>query len=215
MMVPRAALGLLVFAPVDGAFLGGAAVHGRAARASSLSMQAVSEGGLDAGQTFGPTNPAHPAKLPWTNLEKQEGVQILKAKSNGLRAPLDSCMKNDEIFVSKDSIHILKHHGSYMQTNREIKKKKERDLTYQFMLRLKVPVGEVPAHVFRELDDLSNKYGQGDLRATTRQVWSRCHARAQQRPPCCSSAHAASQQRLCALHQSLRGCAPPVRIARR
>eukprot|EP00966_Prymnesium_polylepis_P073587 1708254-Prymnesium_polylepis.1 len=39
------------------------------------------------------------------------------------------------------------------------------------MLRLKVPVGEVPASMFRELDDLSNKYGQGDLRATTRQAF--------------------------------------------
>jgi len=40
--------------------------------------------------------------------------------------------------VSKDSIHILKHHGSYMQQNRDLKKKSERDQSYQFMLRLKV-----------------------------------------------------------------------------
>ena len=35
-----------------------------------------------------------------------------------LREPLRSDMANDEIFVSKDSIHILKHHGSYMQQAR-------------------------------------------------------------------------------------------------
>lgn len=34
-----------------------------------------------------------------------------------------------------------------------------------------VPVGEVPAALFRELDDLSNTHGQGDLRATTRQAF--------------------------------------------
>jgi len=96
---------------------------------------------------------------------------VVKAASNGLRDPLNSDMKNDEIFVSKDSIHILKHHGSYMQQNRDLKKKADRDQSYQFMLRLKVPVGEVPASMFRELDDLSNKYGQGDLRATTRQAF--------------------------------------------
>ena len=73
--------------------------------------------------------------------------------------------------VSADSIHILKHHGSYMQQNRDLKKKSDRDSSYQFMLRLKVPVGEVPASLFRELDDLSNQYGQGDLRATTRQAF--------------------------------------------
>ena len=68
-------------------------------------------------------------------------------------------------------VHILKHHGSYMQQNRELKKKADREKSYQFMLRLKVPCGEVPAAVYRELDDLSNSHGQGDLRATTRQAF--------------------------------------------
>merc|ERR1719298_233344 len=125
----------------------------------------------ESGQKFGPTAPAHPWAKPWTNLETQEAVQIVKARSQDLREPLNSDMKNDEIFVSKDSIHILKHHGSYMQQNRELKKKADRELSYQFMLRLKVPCGEVPAAVFRELDDLSNTHGQGDLRATTRQAF--------------------------------------------
>ena len=39
----------------------------------------------------------------------------MKARSQDLREPLNADMANDEIFVSKDSIHILKHHGSYMQ----------------------------------------------------------------------------------------------------
>ena len=52
-----------------------------------------------------------------------------------------------------------------MQTNRE-KKGKEKD--YQFMLRLKQPAGELPPELYRLVDDLSAKHGQGDLRATTR-----------------------------------------------
>ena len=123
-------------------------------------------------QTVGPTAPAHPAPggLPWTNLETQETVQVVKAASKGLREPLLTDMGDDEIFVSKDSIHILKHHGSYMQQNRMLKGK-EKQKSYQFMLRLKVPCGEIPPAVYKELDDLSNKYGQGDLRATTRQAF--------------------------------------------
>ena len=123
-------------------------------------------------QTVGPTAPAHPAPggLPWTNLETQETVQVVKAASKGLREPLLTDMGDDEIFVSKDSIHILKHHGSYMQQNRMLKGK-EKKKSYQFMLRLKVPCGEIPPAVYKELDDLSNKYGQGDLRATTRQAF--------------------------------------------
>ena len=39
------------------------------------------------------------------------------------------------------------------------------------MLRLKQPAGELPAELYRLLDDLSTNMGQGDLRATTRQCF--------------------------------------------
>jgi len=39
------------------------------------------------------------------------------------------------------------------------------------MLRLKQPAGELPPELYRLLDDLSAKHGQGDLRATTRQCF--------------------------------------------
>ena len=64
-------------------------------------------------------------------------------------------------------MQILKYHGSYMQSNRELRGKKD----FQFMLRLKQPAGELPADLFRLLDDLSAEMGQGDLRATTRQCF--------------------------------------------
>lgn len=76
-------------------------------------------------------------------------------------------IKTEEISVSKDAMQILKYHGSYMQSNREIRGKKD----FQFMLRLKQPAGELPPDLYRLLDDLSAKHGQGDLRATTRQCF--------------------------------------------
>lgn len=39
------------------------------------------------------------------------------------------------------------------------------------MLRLKSPCGEIPPELYRKLDHLADEYGQGDLRATTRQAW--------------------------------------------
>lgn len=69
--------------------------------------------------------------------------------------------------ISKDAYQILKYHGSYQQSNREARGKKD----YQFMLRLKQPAGELPADLYRLLDDLSREKGQGDLRATTRQCF--------------------------------------------
>ena len=77
-------------------------------------------------------------------------------------------MYTEEIGISKDAYQILKYHGSYQQTNREIKGKVK---DYQFMLRLKQPAGELPPDLYRLLDDLSANHGQGDLRATTRQCF--------------------------------------------
>mmetsp|Transcript_7247 Transcript_7247/g.10668 ORF Transcript_7247/g.10668 Transcript_7247/m.10668 type:complete len:630 (-) Transcript_7247:118-2007(-) len=95
-------------------------------------------------------------------------LETLKVTSDHLVHPLLEEMKTEEIYVSKDGYQILKYHGSYQQSDRE-KKGKPKD--YQFMLRLKQPAGELPPDLFRLLDDLSAKYGQGDLRATTRQCF--------------------------------------------
>jgi sulfite reductase (ferredoxin) len=169
---------VMLSAPCAGYTINAARARGGMRRCARRAAEPCMDGkaeladfGLGVGQKYGPTAPAHPMEKPWSNVLTQEGVQIVKAASNDLRDPLVSDMVNEEIFVSKDSIHILKHHGSYMQQNRDLKKKAEREKSYQFMLRLKVPCGEVPGPLFRELDELSNKYGQGDLRATTRQAF--------------------------------------------
>ena len=69
-------------------------------------------------------------------------MQVVKAASGQLKEPLLTDMGDDEIFVSGDSIHILKHHGSYMQQDRSLKGVDKKQ-SYQFMLRLKMPCGEV------------------------------------------------------------------------
>lgn len=99
--------------------------------------------------------------------KKLSKLEILKTKSDHLTNPLKESLQSEEISVTKDAMQILKYHGSYMQSNREIKGKKN----FQFMLRLKQPAGELPADLYRLLDDMSNTMGQGDLRATTRQCF--------------------------------------------
>lgn len=100
--------------------------------------------------------------------KKLSKLETLKINSDHLIKPLkEQMIKTEEISVSKDAMQILKYHGSYMQSNREIKGKKD----FQFMLRLKQPAGELPPDLYRLLDDLSAKHGQGDLRATTRQCF--------------------------------------------
>eukprot|EP00956_Cyclotella_meneghiniana_P009601 scaffold13236_cov82-Cyclotella_meneghiniana.AAC.14 len=94
-------------------------------------------------------------------------IEQLKIASDYLRNPLNEQLATEEIGISKDAYQILKYHGSYQQNNREKKGPKD----YQFMLRLKQPAGELPPDLYRLLDDLSTKHGQGDLRATTRQCF--------------------------------------------
>lgn len=100
--------------------------------------------------------------------KKLPKIEVLKVNSDYLIHPLKEQMQTEEISVSKDAYQILKYHGSYQQSDRE-KRGKPKD--FQFMLRLKQPSGELPADLYRLLDDLSANLGQGDLRATTRQCF--------------------------------------------
>ena len=65
---------------------------------------------------------------------------------------------------------MLKFHGSYQQDNRE-NRKTGKGKDWQMMLRLRSPGGEIPGKLFISLDELSDKLGNGTLRATTRQAF--------------------------------------------
>lgn len=101
-------------------------------------------------------------------VKKLAKIETLKVSSEHLLHPLKEQLQTDEIGISKDAYQIMKYHGSYQQSNREIRGKVK---DFQFMLRLKQPAGELPPELFKLLDDLSANHGQGDLRATTRQCF--------------------------------------------
>lgn len=86
---------------------------------------------------------------------------------------LQEMADKETIDISHDAVIVLKHHGSYMQQNRDLQRTDKAGYanSYQFMLRLKVPCGKLPASVYKVVDDISDKWGQGDIRATTRQAW--------------------------------------------
>ena len=93
-----------------------------------------------------------------------------KLYSGHLREPLQSELLNDDIRFSEDAVQLLKFHGSYQQNHRELRKT-DKVRCWQMMLRLRNPGGRVPADLFAALDDLSDRYGDGTLRATTRQAF--------------------------------------------
>ena len=90
-----------------------------------------------------------------------------------MRGVLQEMADLETIDISENSVVVLKHHGSYMQQNRDLQRtdKAGYAASYQFMLRLKNPCGKVDPATYKCIDDLSEKYGQKDLRATTRQAF--------------------------------------------
>ncbi len=93
-----------------------------------------------------------------------------KKGSEFLKEPLATELKNESDHFSNDAVQLLKFHGSYQQDNRE-NRKLGKGKDWQMMLRLRSPGGEIPGKLFLSLDELSDKLGNGTLRATTRQAF--------------------------------------------
>lgn len=99
---------------------------------------------------------------------KPSKAEGLKENSHYLREPLASELLEDTTHFSENAVQILKFHGSYQQDNRDNRVKgQEKD--YQMMLRTRNPGGFIPPELYLTLDQLSAEYGNGTLRATTRQ----------------------------------------------
>ncbi|MGF1459256.1 MAG: sulfite reductase, ferredoxin dependent [Leptolyngbyaceae cyanobacterium] len=98
-------------------------------------------------------------------VSKLEGI---KENSNFLREPLATELHQPTTHFTDAAVQILKFHGSYQQDNRDNRAKgQEKD--YRMMLRTRNPGGFIPPELYLALDDLSDRYGYGHLRATTRQ----------------------------------------------
>ncbi|MEB3886542.1 sulfite reductase, ferredoxin dependent [Lyngbya sp. CCY1209] len=103
-----------------------------------------------------------------SRVEKPSKLEGIKERSNYLREPLATELLNDRNYLTEDAVQILKFHGSYQQDNRDNRVKgQEKD--YQFMLRTRSPGGLIPPQLYLTLDRLADEYGNGTLRATTRQ----------------------------------------------
>ncbi len=104
------------------------------------------------------------------NETEKTKFEQFKADSQYLREPLASELINESDHFTNDALQLLKFHGSYQQDNRE-NRKKGLGKDWQMMLRLRSPGGQIPASLFIALDNLSEKFGNGTLRATTRQAF--------------------------------------------
>lgn len=100
--------------------------------------------------------------------QKVSKVEGIKERSNFLREPVATELRQDTTHFSEDGIQILKFHGSYQQDNRDNRVKgQEKD--YSFMLRTRNPGGFIPPQLYLAMDRLSDQYGNHTMRVTTRQ----------------------------------------------
>ncbi len=107
-------------------------------------------------------------KTPMSPTQKLSKLEGIKERSNYLREPILTELQQETTHFSQEGIQVLKFHGSYQQDNRDNRVKgQEKD--YQFMLRTRNPGGFIPPELYLTLDRLSDEYGNGTLRVTTRQ----------------------------------------------
>jgi sulfite reductase (ferredoxin) len=102
-------------------------------------------------------------------MSKKSKVEVIKENSSYLRGPLADEMENDEPFIGKEAIQIIKFHGSYQQDDRDLRK--GRDKHWMFMIRGRIPGGRITAEQYLSIDDLADRYGDHTIRATTRQTF--------------------------------------------
>jgi sulfite reductase (ferredoxin) len=105
---------------------------------------------------------------------KPSAVETLKAHSNYLRGSIAQELQDASDCFSKDSIQLLKHHGTYQQDDRDqraaARKAGDSGKAYSMMVRTKVPGGKLSsAQLLAELD-LADELGSSTLRLTSRQA---------------------------------------------
>lgn len=105
-------------------------------------------------------------------MSKKSGVEEIKENSGYLRGTLAEDVQADISHFDEAGKQLLKFHGIYQQDNRDGRqgaRREKREKEYIFMVRSKIPGGELTADQYLVHDDLAAGYGNGTLRITTRQ----------------------------------------------
>ena len=106
--------------------------------------------------------------------KKLSPVEGIKTSSDYLRGDLAEELVDDNAYFGKESIQLIKHHGSYQQDNRDLRKAARAEgipkgKYFSLMIRTAIPGGKLtPAQLLAELD-LCDEVGDATLRVTTRQ----------------------------------------------
>src|SRR4051794_21855328 len=98
--------------------------------------------------------------------EKLSPVEGIKTASDHLRGEIAQELVDGTDHVGKESIQLLKHHGTYQQDDRD---ERGGGKKYSFMVRSGIPGGKLTSEQLLAELDLCDEVGNGTLRITTRQ----------------------------------------------
>jgi sulfite reductase (ferredoxin) len=116
--------------------------------------------------------------MPMTNQQSsapqaaKSKAETLKEESHNLRGGIAAELAQPSTKFSSQSAGLLKFHGMYQQEDRDVRRiarQEGGEKHYMFMVRSKVPGGQLTAEQYLVHDRLAREYANGTLRITTRQ----------------------------------------------
>jgi sulfite reductase (NADPH) hemoprotein beta-component len=106
-----------------------------------------------------------------STLSPQEGI---KTTSDGLRGSIaESLLDQHSGSVRPQDEFLVKFHGMYVQDDRDRRAEraeKKLDKLYSFMIRLRIPGGKITSDQWQSIHEISEQYGTGTIKITTRQT---------------------------------------------
>ena len=98
-------------------------------------------------------------------------VEEIKRASGGLRGSIPDELAAPVDHFSEEAIQLLKFHGVYQQDDRDARKTARESgagRAFSCMIRTKSPGGYLPAEFYGAVDRLTDTFGNGTIRVTTR-----------------------------------------------
>ena len=114
------------------------------------------------------------SKVPGVVAPGSTEVETYKDDSNYLRGTLAEGF-TDPITgaISEADTQLIKFHGAYQQDDRDQRQRrqaKKLEPAYSFMIRMRMPGGELTAEQWQKIDAISNTYGNHTIKLSTRQA---------------------------------------------
>lgn len=105
---------------------------------------------------------------------KLSPVEAIKEKSRGLRGTLAQSLDDGITGVlASDDQTLIKFHGTYQQDDRDRRDERERkklERAYSFMVRLRIPGGDISPQQWIGIQRVTDDWGTGTVKITTRQT---------------------------------------------